>query len=304
MHLARQEVEAVVDGLFLAGVLINLVKGGDLLLRKHQREALQRAAETTALVLDETRPLRWFRLFSWRVSRIVLIIVGLLTIGASVYLGRVDGLGTTGILGAVRNTSPGLALIWDVMFNIAVTAAVLGAGFLFVPWLLAFIFEDTNFASFLARYMLFTLVGGFAVGIAHVLGALPLFWIEPLGGNAEVPKSFIGYALSLRGLTDVLFLVDGIEILYATYFITVVAGFLAIVVQITLACMAFFVVFLREVVWRIVEYDKGAWAAILLLLTIGLGISEVWLKTTKKEIPIGTSPTQIQEAASGSGKHQ
>lgn len=38
---------------------------------------------------------------------------------------------------------------------------------------------------------------------------------------------------------------------------------------------------LRAISWRIEEYNKGAFAALILPLTIALGIAEVYLKSTK-----------------------
>lgn len=50
----------LVDTLLVAGLLINLLKGADLILRKRQKEWLEDRFETLTLRLDDLRPLSWF----------------------------------------------------------------------------------------------------------------------------------------------------------------------------------------------------------------------------------------------------
>lgn len=48
------------DVALVVGILINVVKGGDLLLRQHQKDWLQNNFETLTLRLEYIRPIAWF----------------------------------------------------------------------------------------------------------------------------------------------------------------------------------------------------------------------------------------------------
>ena len=49
-------MERAVDVLFVVGVIVNLVKGADLILRPHQQKWLQDKCNSLALYLDYTKP--------------------------------------------------------------------------------------------------------------------------------------------------------------------------------------------------------------------------------------------------------
>ena len=54
-----------------------------------------------------------------------------------------------------------------------------------------------------------------------------------------------------------------------------------ITISVGIVLMELFLKFVRGAAWRIAEYNKGAFAAILLLLTVFLGVIDVYLRLQK-----------------------
>ena len=57
---------------------------------------------------------------------------------------------------------------------------------------------------------------------------------------------------------------------------------IVLILSITVAIFHFLLWILEEICWRIIEYNKGAFAAINVIITIILGVVEVYLKTIAK----------------------
>ena len=76
------------DLLFVLGVIANVVKLADILLRKQQRERFESALETLTLRMDYARPLLWFRALvepaRWPALRAVLVAASVLTFASLV----------------------------------------------------------------------------------------------------------------------------------------------------------------------------------------------------------------------------
>lgn len=53
-------MKSIIDGLFVIGLLVNLTKGADLILRPAQQKWIQSKTESLALLLDYTHPIRWY----------------------------------------------------------------------------------------------------------------------------------------------------------------------------------------------------------------------------------------------------
>src|SRR5260370_42404468 len=73
-------MQRTVEILLVLGILVNLVKGADLLLRAHQQRWLQDKFELLALKLDYTRPIEWYLKKSliksaFSVAEVVVLIV-------------------------------------------------------------------------------------------------------------------------------------------------------------------------------------------------------------------------------------
>jgi hypothetical protein len=59
LHQADKWIQRAIEILLVLGVLVNLIKGADLLLRPHQQKWLQTVCDALALWLDDSRLLQW-----------------------------------------------------------------------------------------------------------------------------------------------------------------------------------------------------------------------------------------------------
>jgi hypothetical protein len=69
--------------------------------------------------------------------------------------------------------------------------------------------------------------------------------------------------------------------LYRIYAIPVALGLIVVLAEGLLFVVSAAVAIVRAVSWRVAEYDKGAWAALVLITTILLGVFELAYKTMK-----------------------
>jgi hypothetical protein len=53
-------MQRTVEILLVIGILVNLIKGADLILRPHQQKWLQNKFESLALWLDYAKPPKWY----------------------------------------------------------------------------------------------------------------------------------------------------------------------------------------------------------------------------------------------------
>ena len=101
--------------------------------------------------------------------------------------------------------------------------------------------------------------------------AFSLSWIV---GQA-VPNSEIAGFVT-RGVFLVLFLPVAAGM--GLWWVVVVTGYIAVVAQLLIFLARITLPFARELMWRIVEYNKGAWAAITLCVTVILALQEIALR--------------------------
>jgi hypothetical protein len=69
-------MERAVDILFITGVLINFIKGADLILRPHQQKWLQKKFESITLWLEYFKPLAWLSKLTTARGQIILLMTG------------------------------------------------------------------------------------------------------------------------------------------------------------------------------------------------------------------------------------
>jgi hypothetical protein len=67
--------------LLVAGILVNLIKGGELLLRPYQQKWLQDKCDTLALRLDYTKPLEWYLKFNQFKTQFLLTTISVFVYG-------------------------------------------------------------------------------------------------------------------------------------------------------------------------------------------------------------------------------
>jgi hypothetical protein len=236
-----------INALFVVGVLVNLIKVGDILLRPHQQRWMQNKLEELTLWLDYTKPLKWFdKHVTPRVLNIVLIICGSFTVIISI------------IVKLVRNDLFfGVGFAWYLFF---VCATV----FIIVKWLkpiiISWLFVGARHLSFVKRFILLTVIS-FAIAlliafIANYIGCLcenSLLW----------PLSAIVISIATY-----------VTVIYYLGLILILTVIISIVLEIILKIF-------RGVAWRIIEYNRGSFAAIVLLITVSLGVIDLYLKTRK-----------------------
>lgn len=271
-------MERTIDILFIIGLLVHLFKGADLLLRPHQERWLQEKCDTLALWLDFTRPLKWYAKFKIRKTRVILIIGS-----AVLYLSLAAGL-------ASRNWDPYTQynLIMIIVFTVYIAREFLDSGKSEHP-VIKFLLSGQGFLIFLLRPILLLAVGAFII-FAYLVVVAALFY-------CFVTNQLVLFIIILYGALTVL----GILI---TYNVPLVQIEMLAVLSLCILCLsaillvaeAFLLVF-RGIAWRIAEYNKGAFAAIVLIATILLGATEFYLKTKNQPPSVApvTAPSQIPQ---------
>jgi hypothetical protein len=254
-----------INVLLAIGIFANLVKGGDLLLRKHQKQRLQETFEAFTVWLDDLRPTRWFALlprptpaFWWSVfSSLFALNAGPRPAGGALTL-QLDliraSLGT--LLTALPTPEKSLRLSLEVAM-IAGCLAAIPASIITVrkigPHLVSWLVGPGRFWPFLGRLLLFY------VPSTAVLG---LFW---------------GLCWLVRGrliLTAIVLLIWPFS--FVIYFLNV-TGWLIVSLYLFLSLLNLLVKSMTAICWRIAEYSQGVFAALLLIATVILGIAKVAL---------------------------
>lgn len=251
------------DTLLALGILVNIVKGGALLLRPQQRRKVQSLFERLHLRLDSQRPIKGLqRLASERGQRrLMLVGIGefLLVVGVDVSLDIWSGESAT--IGSFGVLLCSAAILLSVLSLPLVTR--LGG-----PKLMGWLLGDLSFFAFLRRFAVVFIAGITVLGIyqATLRGAAYLMGTVDPFDTLELPLEKVGPAT----------LVVGIGLLVAfppfVYFwmLTQIAGAaLSMCVLTRLGVLVLKVV--RALAWRLAEYNKGAWAALVLGTTVVLG---------------------------------
>src|SRR5262245_2627350 len=66
-----------IDVILAIGILLNIFKGGDLILRDQQRRWVQDKFESLTLRLEELKPMLWLNGLRTRKAQVVLVAIGL-----------------------------------------------------------------------------------------------------------------------------------------------------------------------------------------------------------------------------------
>lgn len=235
-------MERIVDVLFVIGLIVNLLKGADLILRPHQQKWVQEKFESFTLWLTDTKPLQLYRnLSKQKVKTVIAILASTYLVSSLIlmvyffhYPQRADGDVFEDPLGVSLLIVGGLVAVTMIAYPIT-------------QWLL----KSTNFAFFLLRFLSLIVL---LIGLR--------FCTKPFldSGNANAAVALLLY------------------IAWLSLAVVITAGVFVIAFSVILVLSESFLVIVRGVAWRIAEYNKGAFAAIILIITIALGVAELYLK--------------------------
>lgn len=256
----------MIDTLLVISVLVSLLNLGDWILRPSQKKVVDGALETLTLKLEYTRPIGWFgRLAEPKVARRWTVFCGLFF-----------------FLFFVLSASPGakggaLALLYDLwtrttVLQLRVAAPLVNAGHPEVVF--GIVFAGLAASSIIAILVL----GRIGPRLTARLATPAKFW------------PYFGKMLLLYGLSALFMFVSslgaehaGDQWWYLPIGLPIWLLQLVPVVLCTVALLMFTLVpvfgvlelllkLARGIAWRIVEYSKGPWAAVILLATVSLGV--------------------------------
>lgn len=251
---------------FILAVLVQLTKAADLLLRPHQQRWVQSTAETITLWLSDLDPLSWY---SEKVSSRVVAVADLLmltlwAIDLAFLEGKVLPKSMPPSVLPISNAAH-LAFILGLAI-LGVVAIRVGLNKIVRRWLYA----DHRFGRFVLRFALL-LVGYLAIVLVG-LGCVAPF-ASKVYSHGRVPFDALMLLClpfaCLGGLAQVQVL-TGIVILFLRFSIF---GTKLVV----LALQAF--------MWRVVEHNKGAWAAVTFTIAVVIGLVEIFAKKAALRVP-------------------
>ena len=245
------------DSLLVIGVLTNLVKGGDLLLRKRQKKWLQERFEVLTLRLDDIRPVSWFGALSrprpaavWSAFSALFVFVAPISAlgGALAFLLDLWIMSAQNILAV--NAPPGLALGVGLLVAVPVSALVL--------WKLC---------PGLVRTLVGTGHGAGSLGASSFCISQVRPLLVPSTVRQCLPRTLPLPGMSWRSCGRFCF----------PAFVLNASGLLLVTLLFFLWIFRLLFSAAKAVCWRIAEYDCGVFAALLLIVTAGLGLYRVLL---------------------------
>ena len=256
----------VLDATLLLGVLATCTQAADFLIRPAQKLRIQVFVEIATLHLEELRPLEWLKLFRTVKARQVL------------YLTTVCGYQWHSVYKGWVNHQE---IPHDQMV-VGVALFILGLPFLVLsywygPFLVGWLYSEGKLIRFLERWLLVIYTAFF--GILLCLAGL-LYAITKATQSHLDPQKYFHVITTLPFSIKVTFIIFilftcfellGEAALLATVGAAIVAAYiLAFILELGLKM-------LRAAAWRIVEYNKGAFPAIVLVLTSFIGLLKLYL---------------------------
>ena len=240
---------------FFFALMVQLTKGVDLLLRPHQQLWVRNTTDAITLWLHYRDPLSWY---SERVSKRVVAAVDLVILLLwSRHLAFVSRPKLEGTLEGSALPFSGPARL--VLLIVVVVAGVVAMRALFNQRIRRWLYASHSFRSFIVRYAI--LVGSYIALVLSVLFLLARpMWRLYVGGH--VPFDVALLILLPFGCLGALVQVQ------------VITGFVVLILRLLIFLAKFLVVALEAFMWRVVEYNKGPWAALTLAATIVITVAE------------------------------
>ncbi len=265
----------IVEILLIIGILANLLKGADLILRPKQQARVQQKFETLTLWLDYTKPLGWYTKLKNRKIKVILITISsLLYLSLAVVLSVTSQKNNTEILrwedGPVYwGASSPMWLPTFILLIIVFTWDLLNPRIREHP-VLTYILRGPKFSLFLWRPLL---VMAMAAAINLTLLTLSAAFHWSAASNRLGMWIILLYVyIALVGI------LYGFHVYVAEIELFAMLSLIILCLSAILLISEVILKIIRGIAWRIVEYNKGAFPAIILLVTIILGILEMYLK--------------------------
>jgi hypothetical protein len=245
-------------------VLLQITKASDLILRKRQQDWVNRVCDSIALFLDEIKPLTWFRMVRLHGVRKVLLWSAMILF---VLIATLMMCATLALNGSRRADES--SIYGDLALGFISLIVNLKALSEEGPFIMNNIFSEDRFCPFLKVW------GAFLWQKYRVL--IPTALLVNFAGFCLVGS--LGYWVALVILAVPLI---AFAMFQSLAFLGFLSGLIVIFAELVLGLLAILVGGFRAIAWRVVEYNKGAWAALTLIATVGLGIVDIYMRATHK----------------------
>jgi len=267
------------DGIFVLAILVNLIKGAELLLRPHQETWLKAKLESLTLQLDYTRPIEWYMrrpASAYQLSRSLLIFTSSFVLLRKInYWGHWDhgtffiviqSLNLTMLLDMIRFSYERRSEKERTRFQIE---SEFREGKL-KTWL----WRSPSILNSLLHQVILA-VAGILVVVA-TMAFIPLLLVLWISAN--------NWALALVAIIVLLAIAYRRQILTFALPLANVGSFAAfnVVLTIVIITVEAALKLLRGFLWRVVEHNKGPIAALTLVITVLLGTAGAYLRFVNK----------------------
>jgi hypothetical protein len=235
----------VLDAAVVAGVLLLLTKVGDLLLRPHQQRTLQTWLEAATLRLSYSSMIAMTRYLAMRRIWVIVIVLALLV---PVQLSVVAPSVAVALQSTTGATLEQIQMVIGILL-VALVIATIPAAFA-LRWVVR---EQSvrrtllRFATLVIFLFVVTLTSGALMRLADMRLPNPLL------------SQMIGAVMLVSGT------------LFTALFIVAWLFAFALALHVLLRLI-------EAIAWRVVEYQRGAWAAVVALATAILGALDLYLK--------------------------
>lgn len=264
-------MQRTVEILLVIGILVNLIKGADLILRPHQQKWLQNRFDTLALRLDYAKPLKWYTgLVHNRIYGVLFFAAPLLIIAAPL----IPSVVKTG-------TAP---LWWAIMMYALILFVVIGC-----------VVAACEKVNLIDDFSSQRPPAWDVVSLVHYWLTSPKSLTQQLIRHLIIVATSVGLWLLISSTKTNVFGKGGvlIEVLNGIVFIVfalhtwifAASSFCIIIFSLSLLLAEILLKLLRGLIWRIAEYNKGAFAAIVLILTAALGVTEYYIRFRNPPTP-------------------
>lgn len=284
-----------IEVLLIIGIFVNLIKGADLVLRPHQQKWLQLKCDSLALWLDYTRPLKWYEakqggkklliIFDWLFGSI-LFLGGYWLERKRIYLVLAAAFSLL-VVNGIRTVSNEVKFQEWLIKHITMEHYPIHSPFDYFLKLNRWIeirvnqwlFKSDSISDYLLRPLVVCLLGVFSV--ASMLGILRLLFYFRVhffstSSSSEATPLFYPVAMLCGGLAVLIGMLT-FEIIPTAIGCVFILAFTLLLLSLESLLQVG-----RAIVWRIAEYSKGAFAAILLLVTVLLGVAEAYFRFLKQ----------------------
>ncbi len=243
-------IQHILNTAFILGLIVQLTKLSDLIFRQHQKKKIQDWFETLTLRLENSQPAKYFyNIFQKKVIRGFLIFFALIYAVLPIYA----------ISFATSHSNDNLKyendlLLYLIGFGLSLIILLCTyLGFrLYGLRLLTWQIQGT-FTKFAIKYLL--------IGIPFIM---PSIFQRVIIFNSNSPDIWIIFTI----FSGILIITGVAGVWWTLSFY----GFIVIVFRIIIFLLEIFLKISRMILWRIIEYNKGAVAAITLIVTVLIGL--------------------------------